>query len=304
MYSLSTCWNSHRHSDGRAMLREVRELGFEYAELSHGTRITLLPGIIDAVDAGEIKISSLHNFCPLPMGVTYAAPNLFQFSAEKTREREMAIRYTLKTLEFATRVKAPAVVLHLGSIEMKDYSGRLKDLLARGERESPKYEKLCAEVVRKREAKKEKFVERVYDTLRQILPEAEKRGLKLGVENREALEEIPLESDFKFLFREFTSPSLAYWHDTGHAQIKEHLGFIHHALHLESLAGRLAGFHIHDTQFPARDHCAPGTGAVNFAALKPVVKPEHIKVFELSPSLTVEQVKSGADHVRRIWGEE
>ena len=80
---LSTCWNSHRHTDGRAMLREIRDLGFQYAELSHGTRISLLPGILEAVDAGEIRISSLHNFCPLPMGVTYAAPNLYQFSAER-----------------------------------------------------------------------------------------------------------------------------------------------------------------------------------------------------------------------------
>jgi sugar phosphate isomerase/epimerase len=286
------------------MLREIRELGFTHAELSHGTRISLLPGILEAVDAGEMQISSLHNFCPLPIGVNYAAPNLYQFSAEKPREREMAIRYTLKSLEFATRVRAPLVVLHLGSIEMKDYTGKLKDLLVRGEKESSKYAKLCGEVVAKREAKKEKFVERVYDTLRKIVPEAEARGLKLGVENREALEEIPLEPDFKFLFHEFPSPSLAYWHDTGHAQIKENLGFIHHALHLESLADRLAGFHIHDTQFPARDHTPPGTGTVNFGALKPVTKPEHIKVFEFSPSLTVEQVKSGAAHVKRIWGED
>jgi len=34
MYSFSTCWNSARHTDGRAMLREIRELGFDYAELS------------------------------------------------------------------------------------------------------------------------------------------------------------------------------------------------------------------------------------------------------------------------------
>jgi len=302
MYSLSTCWNSHRHSDGRAMLREVRELGFEYAELSHGTRITLMPGIIDAVDAGEIKISSLHNFCPLPMGVTYSAPNLYQFSAEQPRERELAIRYTLKTFEFATRVKAPLVVLHLGSLEMKDYTGKLKKLLERGEKNSLKYEKLCAEFTAKREANKGKFIERTYDTLRKILPDAEARGLKLGIENREALEEILPDSDFEFFFREFTSPAITYWHDTGHAQIKENFGFIHHALHLESLAGRLAGFHIHDTQFPAGDHCAPGTGTVDFAALKPLVKPEHIKVFEFSPALTVEELKSGVAHVKRIWG--
>src|SRR2546430_7924165 len=143
MYSFSTCWNSHRHTDGRAMLREIRDLGFDYAELSHGTRISLLPGILEAVDAGEVKISSLHNFCPLPMGVNLSAPNLYQFSAEKPREREMAERYTLKTIEFAARVKAPVIVLHLGSIEMKDYTDKLLELIERGEKETPKYEKLC-----------------------------------------------------------------------------------------------------------------------------------------------------------------
>jgi len=34
-------------------LREVRDLGFEYAELSHGTRLSLVPGILEAVDAGK-----------------------------------------------------------------------------------------------------------------------------------------------------------------------------------------------------------------------------------------------------------
>jgi sugar phosphate isomerase/epimerase len=304
MYSFSTCWNSHRHSDGRAMLREIRELGFEHAELSHGTRISLMPGILEAVDAGEMKISTLHNFCPLPMGVNHSAPNLYQFSAEKPRERDLAIRYTLKTFEFAGRVKAPLVVLHLGSVEMKDYTDKLKNMLERGENGSPKYEKLCAELSEKREAKKERFVQNTYETLNKILPDAESRGLKLGIENREALEEIPFETDFPFFFREFTSPSIVYWHDTGHAQIKENLGFIHHALHLETFRDRLEGFHVHDVQPPARDHCAPGTGTVDFAALKPSVKREHIKVFEFSPSLSPEEVKSGIAHVKKIWGEE
>src|SRR5438270_5263112 len=142
MYSFSTCWNSHRHTDGRAMLREIRDLGFDYAELSHGTRISLLPGILEAVDAGEIEISTLHNFCPLPIGVNYSAPNLYQFSADRSRERELAERYTLKTLEFAQRVKAPVVVLHAGSIDMKDYTDKLIELAARGEKESSKYKKL------------------------------------------------------------------------------------------------------------------------------------------------------------------
>jgi len=285
------------------MLREIKELGFEYAELSHGTRISLLPGILEAVDGGEMKISSLHNFCPLPIGVNNSAPNLYQFSAERSRERELAERYTLKTLEFAGRVKAPVVVLHAGSIEMKLYTDKLLELVQKGEKESPKYKKLCQELDQKREAKKEPFFERVKETLKKLLPEAESRGVKFGIENRQALEELPLESDYYFLFREQSSPNLAYWHDTGHAQIKENLGFLHHAMHLESLSERLAGFHIHDVQFPGRDHCAPGTGTVDFAALKPFVKSAHLKVFEFGPHLNVEQAKAGIEHVKSIWGE-
>jgi len=303
MFSLSTCWNSHRHTDGRALLREVRELGFEYAELSHGTRISLVPGILEAVDAGDIKISTLHNFCPLPMGVNGSAPNLYKFSSDRDRERELAMRYTLKTLEFAERVKAPLVVLHLGCIEMKDYNDKLLEMVAEGQNSSPKYQTLCAEVDIKREAKKEKFVERAYAFLEQLVPEAEKRGVRLGIENREALEEIPIDGDFPLFFRRFTSPAVAYWHDTGHAQIKENLGFISHVMQLDSLQERLGGFHLHDVQPPGRDHCAPGTGCIDFAALKPFVKPDHIKVFEFSPKLGVEELKAGVEHVRRCWGE-
>lgn len=285
------------------MLREIRDLGFTQVELSHGTRISLMPGILDAVTAGEMQVATLHNFCPLPMGVNHSAPNLYQFTAESPRERESALKHTFKTLEFATRVKARLVVLHLGSVDLKDYSGKLKDLVERGERHTPKYEKLKAEALEKREAKKGKFLERLYECLRKIVPEAESRGLLLGCENREAIEETPFEDDFAVLFRELNSPALKYWHDTGHAQIKEHLGLIDHALHLQAYADRLAGFHLHDVQQFTRDHCAPGSGTINFAALKPMVKPDHIKVFEFSPAMPVEALQRGVAHLKAIWGE-
>jgi len=284
------------------MLREIRDLGFEYAELSHGTRISLLPGILEAVDAGDIKISSLHNFCPLPMGVNNSAPNLYQFSAERPRERELAVRHTLKTMELATRVKAGVVVLHLGSLEIKPYTDKLLEMVQRGEKDTPKYERLCADIEARREAKKEPYYERVKEVLKKLLPEAEKRELRLGVENRQALEELPLEGDFQLLFRELASTSLIYWHDTGHAQIKQNLGFIPHLMQLESLRDRLFGFHIHDVQFPGRDHCAPGTGTVDFAALRPVIKVEHLKVFEFSPSVPPEEARKGTELVKKLWG--
>lgn len=286
------------------MLREIRELGFEYAELSHGIRISLLPGILEAVGAGEIKISTLHNFCPLPMGVNQAAPNLYLFSSPDERERESAFRHSIKTLETAARLNAQVVVLHMGCIEMKDYTDKLIQMIADGKKESSKFEKLSEEVFEKREQKKEKFVERSYEMLRRLADSAEKHGIKLGIENREALEEIPIDADFSLLFREFPGETIGYWHDTGHAQIKENLGFINHVFQLDSMSKRLLGLHVHDVEFPGRDHRAPGSGMIDFAALKPMVKPEHIKVFEFSPSLSADDAKRGIAHIKNLWGNE
>lgn len=302
MYSFSTCWNSARHTDGRAMLREIRELGFEYAELSHGIRLSLVPGILEAVKAGEIKISTLHNFCPLPVGVTSPAPNLYEFSSDKERDRQLALKHTLNTFEFAAKVGAQLVVLHFGSMDLKDYTGKLKELLERGEKGSPKFQKVVAEAIAAREAKKKKFYDRSRDMLRELVGEAKFRGLKLGIEIREAVEELPIESDFASLLKEFPAP-VFYWHDTGHAQVKQDLGFINHTQHLAEHADRLAGFHIHDVKAPARDHFPPGGGDIDFAALKPFVKPEHIKVFELSPKVPLESVHRGIAHLKKIWGE-
>ena len=304
MYSFSTCWNSGRHTDGRAMLREIRDLGFEYAELSHGIRLSLVPGILDAVNAGEMKISTLHNFCPLPVGVTGPSPNLYEFSADRDRDRQLAVKHTLNTLEFAKRVGAQLVVLHFGSMDLKDYTGKLKELLERGEKGTPKFHRVVADANEAREAKKKRYYDRSRETLKFLLTESKSRGLKFGIEIREAVEELLVESDFQSLLAEFPAPDVYYWHDVGHAQIKQDLGFINHAPFLAAHAGRLAGFHLHDVKFPAHDHYPPGAGDIDFASLKPYVKPEHIKVFELSPKIPQEAVRAGVAHLKSIWGED
>jgi sugar phosphate isomerase/epimerase len=177
-------------------------------------------------------------------------------------------------------------------------------MIGEGKKATPKYEKLCAEVMEKREEKKERYVQHAYESLWKIIDEAKPRGLKLGIENREALEEIPFESDFALFFKEFRDPTIVYWHDTGHAQIKENLGFINHRMHLEAMSGRLYGFHVHDVEFPGRDHRPPGRGTIDWAALKPLVKPDHLKVFELSPSLSPDDARAGIAHLKSIWGPE
>src|SRR5438046_8658464 len=105
------------------MLREIKgKLGFELIELGHGIRISLMPGIQKMFDAGEVRFSSLHNFCPLPVEVMAASPDCYQFSAVYPQERERPIEQTFQTIDLAARLSAPYVVLHLAAVNSNSFS--------------------------------------------------------------------------------------------------------------------------------------------------------------------------------------
>ncbi len=67
MLVFSTCWNSHRHQDGEEMIDEILSLGFDHVELSHGIKLSLLPGIMRAVEAGKVRVAGVHNYFPAPI---------------------------------------------------------------------------------------------------------------------------------------------------------------------------------------------------------------------------------------------
>src|SRR6266853_1356264 len=132
MIAFSTCWNSGRHTSGEEMLREIQSLGFNLIELGHGIRISLMPEIQKMFDAGEVRFSSLHNFCPLPVEVMNASPDCYKFSAVSSEERERAVKQTLQTIDFAVRLNAPFVVLHLGQVNMPPITDRLINMAKTG----------------------------------------------------------------------------------------------------------------------------------------------------------------------------
>src|SRR5690348_15895571 len=97
------------------MLHEIKtQLGFGLVELGQGIHAPLVSGIRKMVDGGEMRVSSLHNFCPLPDEGTPAPPDCYMFSAAPIDEREAAVAQPLQTIDFAARLYAPFVVLHLG----------------------------------------------------------------------------------------------------------------------------------------------------------------------------------------------
>lgn len=294
------------------MVQEMIGLGFKRIELSHGIRISLVPGILQAVDEGIISISSVHNFCPLPRSVQHAAPNLYQPSAPDSRERALWRSYTEQTLDFATKVHADRVVMHSGSAWF--FFGSPEDKLEKWIDEAG----LEPQELREHEGfirRRERAMKRIRKAGHKLMPQikeayegvaelAKEKGIRFGLENREGLEELPLDADFaEFLKEGLPDGSLyGYWHDTGHAQLKDLAGLLDHREHLESMADRLIGFHLHDVSAGGRDHQLPGTGVVDFKMIAEFVKPEHTLVLELSPKLKADQILQARDYIAGIFG--
>lgn len=297
--SLSTSWLSHRHTDGYAMAKEMTALGFGQIELSHGIRISLVPGLLKALQEGVVRISSVHNFCPLPTGVTTAAPNLFMPSSPSLQEHDQWLRHTRRTLDFAKQVGARVAVVHLGQIDFfwLNPARKIRRYLeSKGDAFDPNaadYRKLLAAATAKLRAKMGPNFARMKASIEEILPYAEERGIKLGLENREKFEELPLDPDFPELIRCLSRPGIAgYWHDAGHAQIKQRAGVIDHQAQLAANAAQTIGFHLHDVDATGRDHTPIGAGTIDFKMVTGFIRPEHVVVLEFSPRVSADEVKS------------
>ena len=284
--SLSSCWNAHRCTDGRELVQEARALGFEFIEISHGTKISLLPGLMQAHDAGLIHVSSVHNFCPSPVEVMIDAPDIYEFTSHRQSDRERAISLTRQTIQTAARFKANRVVVHLGSVPMKHCTTQLEALAKAGQIYSRAYTELKLKFVQQREKVSAFYLDRARAALNELLPFAAQHQVALAIETRSHFEQVPNERELLVLMDEYKDcPWIGAWHDFGHVQRKANLGLLDHAQLLTAIAPKLLGCHVHDVDWPAKDHRVPlSTGGVDFPALLPLVPRNIPMVWELSMS--------------------
>ena len=92
------------------------------------------------------------------------------------------------------------------------------------------------------------------------------------------------------------NPWVGYWHDFGHVQLKHNLGLLDHVEWLEKISPRLIGGHVHDVQWPARDHRTPFSGTLDYATLLEFFPPGCPLVWELSPTRETAEIKAALDH--------
>jgi sugar phosphate isomerase/epimerase len=300
--AVSTHWNAHRNRSGERLIEEILSLGIDHVELGYDLTADLVPGVVQMVRSGAVKVTSLHNFCPVPLGAPMAHPELFVLASSSRREREAAVHNITRTVNFAAELRAGAVVFHAGKVELwSPLTPKLVALHEQGRQQTPRYEKLKVKLMERREKKAQRHLDWLTEGLERLLPTLQATGVRLAMENLPSWESVPTETEALDLCRRFNTPLIACWHDIGHGRIREELGLIAHRHWVERLSPHIAGFHVHDMTGPASDHLMPGRGKIDFTSFKKFIQSDTIAVLEPAPGTPVPEVGQGIATIRSLW---
>jgi sugar phosphate isomerase/epimerase len=303
MLAFSTCWNARRHTKGESLVEEILELGFDTIELSHNLRNFHLEGILTMVGRGDIRVGSVHNFCPLPPEIVEVSPDCYQFTSHQEEERQRALRRTRETIQLAARVSSPRVVLHGGKTSSALSYRRARQLIREGHVLDRKYAREKLQWVRKRESVSALYLGRLRAALDELQQPAREAGVKLALENRPAYEDVPSEREMIPFIESFPGDVIGYWHDFGHAGIKENLRFHNQAQWLKQSGRHVVGCHLHDVSWPWEDHLPPFSGQLDFDGLIPLLPKDTYMAFEISPDATAEEIRQSRARWREVFGQ-
>lgn len=305
MFSLSTAWNAKRCGSGTTIVREIAHLGIQGLELNFSLDRRQVKDIAAAAGHHHLRITSLHNFCPYPEGFPREAalPDVVSLSSLDESERKRAIEYTKHTIATAGGLKARAVVLHCGRVEIEDQTMALIDLARNGLKETPAYIEMFQQTKQKRSAKAPDFFNQIVKSLDELSRYAQRHDVLLGLENRFYYREIPSFEEFGQLFKHFKHNSaITYWHDIGHAFILEKLGFLEEGTLLKTYQSKLSGFHLHNVK-NLEDHQAPLEGDFDFKTLKPYIRAPILKVIESHEQASAETVSRSLEYLQGVLGD-
>ena len=301
-FAISTTWNSNVRSDMKVILAEIKGIGLDAIEIGYNFSSQKLEELISLIDAMGMRVVSVHNFCPLPSEVrlTRFATDYFRLSSLDKKERRKAVDFTKKSIDTACLVSSKVVIIHAGTVELRDdYVKMLLHLYNEGKFNSKEFLKVKEKLLLVRRRKARRYLNSVVRSLEEILSYACSAGIKIGLETRYYPDEIPNIEETEYLLKLFKEKGLFYWHDVGHAEVNERLGITPHNDYLEMFAHHMLGIHIHDL-IGIDDHLAPFSGDFDFSKIFPyMMRNDLIKVIEAHPPATPQQIREAIARLRQ-----
>ncbi|MBN1493033.1 MAG: TIM barrel protein [Candidatus Omnitrophica bacterium] len=301
-FAFSTSWNTLKERDGAKIVRQIRDLGFVNVELNFQFDREKLKGVFECLQAGEIRITGVHNFCPTPEGVeiSKALPDCFSLAAVDENERKRAVECTRASIATTKELGGTYVVIHSGRVEMQSRMRQIINLAKEGKRDSSEFETIKHGMLEERRDKIKEHFDALTTSYSELTKDAMAQDIILGLENRFYVRELPAPDEIETLLKYFRKENLRYWHDVGHAVIQETLGFYGYGEYIERFHRDMFGVHLHDVRH-YRDHNMPCLGEVDFIALESFIKDDVVKVIEVHGHQTKDDIRASLEQLNTIF---
>lgn len=291
MIAVSTAWNAFRCDSAAEIIGELQSLGFDAFELS--VRFSE-PMLREVESMKSVKVSSLHNYCPVPEGPREQGSGDFYFlSSPNEVERKKAVDATLRTAEWAKRLGAKAMVIHVGRVDMPHHHHDILEHRFSGQNHQA--EELLTNDLIERDKIKAPFLDSALKSIAELV-EKVAGDVLLGIETRLHYHEIPTFDEIA-QFMDIIPPSAGgYWHDFGHAHMLDITGIAPHEEFLRRYGKRLIGMHIHDAKRD-QDHGPLTIGTIDFKNLVKYIPADAISVLEIHSHASADELIRS----REIW---
>jgi sugar phosphate isomerase/epimerase len=294
-FSFSTCWNIKRHTEGRAMIEEIRELGFHQVELNYNVTKEMLATIEPMIERGEIGVSSVHNTFPHTPDPDYGTDSvLLGFDDEEKRIR--SIELLLQSAEYAHRYGAKAVVVHPGEVPFPyNIDQQLKGIYNEQGPDSAAYKELWREMLERRESLSGHYLRRIGDSLEEVCERSAAKGydVAFGIETRSRCYQMPTLQEAKSVINRLKGAPVYLWYDIGHGMMMDRMGLYDNAKEAAEMMDDIIGVHIHET-IGLSDHWCPYVNSKDisfFDRFLAIIDRAPVKVYELKSACKAEEIE-------------
>lgn len=295
-FGISTAWKSPEILDGDLLIDELEKTGIPGIELDYRITVQGLEQIKKRLGNGSLQVLSLHNYCPYPepLPIEHASGDGYSLASIDENERQLAVHYSIRTLQQAHELGAKAVVFHLGRVAIDRENERWFELFRTSQFADEPGRQFFEAKLADRNRSKPAYFEALLKSLDQLNRQAEHLSLWIGIENRYYYDQLPNFEEIGELLNRFAGGRLGYWHDTGHAQTAETFGLAQHEHFLQRYGQQLIGIHLHDAQQHGfNDHYAPGSGMIDFDMIRRYLPDHAIRIIEVHPKVTLDELKQG-----------